>query len=322
MPPRTRRHFLKTTAATLLAGCSPRPIPPTSNQQLTTSNSNSIIDLHQHTNYSDRTDGQLLAHQRNMGVTTTILLPAGHPAERPSTHMGRSNGLAARTGPNETCYRLAQEHPGQYHFFANETPDVENARQEIEKYLKLGALGIGEQKFNIDVESDAFTLIADLAKDYAVPVLCHFQIGMYNHGYDRLWRVLDRYPTVPFIAHAQTTWANIDRNADNDPRNLYPKTPVATGGLTDQYLSDYANFYADMSAGSGLNALTRDPDRAKAFILRHQDKLIYGSDCNDLPGKPPICQGALTITAIKRLSPSKQIARKLLHDNAAKLFRL
>src|SRR5882724_4368533 len=50
-----------------------------------------IIDIHQHTNYSGRTDDQLLRHQRAMGVTQTILLPAGSPVNRPSTHDGKTN---------------------------------------------------------------------------------------------------------------------------------------------------------------------------------------------------------------------------------------
>ena len=51
---------------------------------------------------------------------------------------------------------------------------------------------------------------------------------------------------------------------------------LTPGGLTDRYLSDYSNLYGDLSAGSGLNALTRDEDHAREFIQRHQYKLIYG----------------------------------------------
>src|SRR2546421_12536150 len=114
----SRRQFFAATAA-LAAGCqvvSAQESPPT------TQDSEAIIDIHQHTNYSGRTDEQLFMHQRNMGVTQTVLLPAGHPVERPSTHMGKSNGLAALCGPIETCYQIVQDHPGEYFFFANEVP--------------------------------------------------------------------------------------------------------------------------------------------------------------------------------------------------------
>jgi predicted TIM-barrel fold metal-dependent hydrolase len=127
---------------------------------------------------------------------------------------------------------------------------------------------------------------------------------------------------VKFIAHAQTTWANVDRNNVDNPGALYPKTPYSAGGVTDQYLRDYENFYTDISAGSGLNSLTRDHEHARAFLLMHQNKIMYGSDCNDRIGKPPACQGALTIAAIKQLAPSKEVARKILRENAARMFNV
>ena len=52
-----------------------------------------IIDIHQHTNYRERTTEQLIAHQRTMGVTHSILLPAGSAVKRPSTGEGIHNGL-------------------------------------------------------------------------------------------------------------------------------------------------------------------------------------------------------------------------------------
>ena len=89
-----------------------------------------------------------------------------------------------------------------------------------------------------------------------MPVLMHWQFGMYNHGFDRFFRVLEKFPDVNFVGHAQTWWGNIDQN-HMDQAVMYPKGPVTRGGLTDRYLSDYANMYGDLSAGSGLNALTR-----------------------------------------------------------------
>jgi predicted TIM-barrel fold metal-dependent hydrolase len=92
--------------------------------------------------------------------------------------------------------------------------------------------------------------------------------------------------------------------------------------MTDRYLSNYANFYADMSAGSGLGSLLRDEDQAREFLKRHQNKCIYGSDCADIAGKLPTCQGAQTIVAIKRLAADPAVRRKIFHDNAARLLRI
>src|SRR5689334_7449840 len=81
-----------------------------------------IIDIHQHTNYGGqrdpktwqqikpaRSDDQMIAHQRNMGITTTILLPSGKPVYRDSTHFGRSNGLESTCTSNEACMAIAKQ---------------------------------------------------------------------------------------------------------------------------------------------------------------------------------------------------------------------
>lgn len=279
-----------------------------------------VIDIHQHTGYSGRTDAQLLAHQSAMGVTTTILLPAGRPVDRPSTHGGKSNGLAAQCGGNDTVVALAGAHPGQYRFFANEVADLPEAKAEISSYLKRGALGIGEQKFGVDCDSDSIRALAELAQEFGVPILLHFQHNTYNLGIDRFHKVLERFPKVNFIGHAQTWWGNIDKNLDQ--ALLYPPGKVTPGGITDRLLSDYPNIFGDLSAGSGLNALLRDEEHTVAFLQRHQDKLMFGSDCNDILGRGPGCQGAQTIAALRRLAPNKAIERKLLFGNANRLLKL
>lgn len=280
-----------------------------------------IIDIHQHVGYSGRPDDVLLAHQRAMGVTTTILLPAGRPATRASTHKGKANGLQAEAMGNDACYAFAKAHPRAYLFGANDVPDLDGATDEIGRQIDRGAIVIAEQKFGVACDSPEMQAIYRLAEARRVPVLMHWQFGMYNHGFDRFPAMLEKFPRVTFIGHAQTWWANIDAN-HRDQTVLYPKGPVTPGGLTDRYLRDYPNMYADLSAGSGLNALTRDEAFTRDFLTRHQDKLLYGSDCNDHVGSGEKCQGAQTIAAVRRLVASKAIERKLLHDNAKRVFGL
>ncbi len=94
-----------------------------------------IIDIHQHLGYSGRQDDQFLAHQRLMGATTTILLPAGSPVDTPSTHGGVSNGLQAKCLGNEACRQFAAVQGKAFTFGANEVPDLDRATEEIERYL-------------------------------------------------------------------------------------------------------------------------------------------------------------------------------------------
>jgi predicted TIM-barrel fold metal-dependent hydrolase len=312
-----RRAFMAAASAMLVAGC--RSARQAANAPAEPADG--IIDIHQHTRYSGRSDEALIAHQRTMGITKTVLLPAGQYVQRESTHFGKSNGLAAGILGNESAVAIARQFPGEFYFFANEVPDLPGARQEIEKYLKMGAKGIGEQKFNLDCDSPPMQEIFALARDYGVPVLMHFQHEMYNKGYERMGKVLKKWQEVNFIGHAQTFWANIDRG-HADQAVLYPKTPVTSGGLTDRYLSEFPNFYGDMSAGSGLNALLRDEAHAREFMERHQDRLLYGSDCNDTAGAGEKCSGSQQIAAIRRLAPSKEIERKIFWGNARRLLKL
>jgi predicted TIM-barrel fold metal-dependent hydrolase len=287
----SRRTFAGFCAAGLLRGAEP------------------VIDIHQHTDYSGRTDPELLAHQRQMGVAKTVLLPAGSRF-----------GLAAGAGGNDTVVRIAKEHPKEYVYFANELPDIPETRKVLEKYLKGGAIGIGEQKFPVECDSRPMHLIAEIAQEFRVPVLMHFQHQTYNLGFERFHRMVEKFPKVNFIGHAQTWWGNIDRK--HEQAVMYPKGPVTPGGITDRLLSDYPNVYGDLSAGSGLNALLRDEDHARAFLARHQDRLLYGSDCSDRPGSGKPCSGTQQLAALRGLAPDPAALRKMLHGNSARLFRL
>jgi predicted TIM-barrel fold metal-dependent hydrolase len=308
----TRRTFLAVSSVAVLSAAAP---------DLAGQAADPIIDIHQHLNYSGRSDAALLAHQVAMGATTTILLPSGRPLNRASTHEGKSNGLDAQALGNEACRQFARTHRAAYRFAANEVPDIPEARSEIERYLARGAVMIAEQKFGVECDSPEMQRIYAIAQERSVPVLMHWQFETYNKGFERFPRMLEKYSRVRFIGHAQTWWANVDKN-HADQTVLYPKGPVTAGGLTDRYLADYPNMFGDLSAGSGLNALTRDEDFTRGFLERHQDKLLFGSDCSDPDGSGPKCQGSQTIAVVRRLAANKTIERKLLYGNAQKMLKL
>ena len=268
-----------------------------------------VIDIHQHTNYSGRTDEQLYTHQRDCHVTKTVLLPAGS-----------KYGLDAGCGGNDTVVAFTRAHPAEYVFFTNELPDIPETKPVIEKYLKMGAIGIGEQKFHVDCDSKPIQLIAEIARHHGVPVLMHFQHDRYNMGIERFYKMLGKYPTVTFIGHAQTWWGNIDKNHQQPV--MYPNGPVTPGGISDRLLSDYPNMYGDLSANSGLNALLRDEDNTRDFLKRHQDKLLFGSDCTDHDGSGNQCYCTRQQATVRRLAPDAQAVRKMLYSNAARVLKI
>ncbi len=296
-----RRTFLTATGTSIA-------VSPLSVRALGKKGKQEIIDLHQHTNYSGRNDMRLLRHQQALGVKWTVLLPAG-----------RKYGLGAICGGNKSVRNIVIKNPRNYVHFANEISDHPECIQTIETYLKKGALGIGEQKFRVDCDSKHIERIAELAQEYDVPVLMHFEHENYNTGIERFHKILEKFPKVNFIGHAQTWWGNIDKN--HQQKVMYPKGKVTPSGISDRLLRDYPNMYGDLSANSGQNALIRDEEHAIEFIKRNQDKLIYGSDCNDIIGRGPSCIGARTIEIIRRLISDRSIQDKIFSKNARRIIR-
>src|SRR5437868_2579184 len=129
--PVSRREFLISTAGLLLAG-------KLEGESQSAQAAEPVIDIHQHTHYSGRSDQDLIAHQKSMGVTMTILLPAG-----------RFYGLDAECGGNDTVVALAKKYPLSFKYFANEVADHPAALKVVRAHLRRGAIGIGEQKFRI-----------------------------------------------------------------------------------------------------------------------------------------------------------------------------
>lgn len=332
----TRREFLGSTAALLAA-----PLVAASDA------SEPVLDLHQHTPYSGRSDDQLITHQQNNGVTITNLLAA-------------DGWLLSVAGGNADCAALQAKYPDQFVRFACADPvegrmldiggpalegpvdDLSPRKEELfglswpSPVVKLraaglgtgrrrGAIGIGEMKFHVAVDSPEMDRVYKLAEELSVPVLLHFEYQHYNLGIEKLENVLKAYPKVNFFGHAQTWWANI--SADCDPSVMYPKGPIKPGGLIDRLLSDYPNIYGDLSANSGLNALTRDPEFTAGFLERHGRKLVWGSDCSCRDGRGAgspdgYCIAQRCLATLRKTVTDRERLRRILYGNGAELLRL
>jgi predicted TIM-barrel fold metal-dependent hydrolase len=56
---------------------------------------------------------------------------------------------------------------------------------------------------------------------------------------------------------------------------------IVQGGRLVDLLQRFPNLYCDISAGSGHNALKRDPEFAEKFLTDFQDRILYGRDYFD-----------------------------------------
>jgi len=305
MSNQNRRQFLGTLGALALA--------PSVNA---TAKAQPILDLHQHTNYMGatrrRTDPELIAHQAYHGVTTTVL-QAGE------------GWMLEELGNNARCAALEKDYPDMFVRFTCADPAASSAVDVLRGNVSRGALGFGELKFNVAVDSPEMHRVYKLAEELRVPLLIHFQYETYNTGFERFENVLKAYPNVNFFGHAQTWWGNI--SSDLDPLDLYPTGPVKPGGLTDRLLADYPNIYGDLSAESGLNALTRDPEFARGFVARHSRKLVWGSDCDCMDGKGSgssggYCIAGRSLAALRKLVADDATFHRIVYENGAALLRL
>jgi len=271
-----------------------------------------ILDLHQHTPYNNRPRDLVLAHQDQHRVKTTVMLPG-------------EGWMLKIIGGNRECAAFQAANSDRYVRFASADPAESRTVDVLRGNIQRGALGIGEMKYHVAVDSPEMHRVYKLAEEMQVPVLLHFEYETYNTGYERFEKVLKAYPKVNFIGHAQTWWGNV--SADLDQLDLYPKGPVKPGGLTDKLLGDHANLYADLSAGSGLNAITRDQEFYRGFIARHSPKLLWGSDCDCHDGKgggirSGQCLAEQSLALLRKLAPDVATYRRIIYGNAAKLLKV
>ncbi|MCI0419863.1 MAG: amidohydrolase [Acidobacteria bacterium] len=271
-----------------------------------------ILDLHQHTPYNKRPRELVLVHQEQHRIKTTVILPG-------------EGWMLKIIGGNRECADFQAAHSDRYVKFTSADPAESRALDVLRGNIQRGAIGIGEMKYHVAVDSPEMHRVYKLAEEMQVPVLLHFEYEMYNTGFERFDKVLKAYPKVNFIGHAQTWWGNV--SADLKPLDLYPKGRVKPGGLTDRLLSDYANIYADLSAGSGLNAMTRDPEFYRGFIERHSRKLIWGSDCDCNDGKGAgvqsgRCLAEQSLELLRKLTPDMTTYRRIVYGNGAGLLKL
>ena len=159
-----------------------------------------------------------------------------------------------------------------------------------------------------------------------MPILFHLAERVSNNiygladdlGLPRLEKMLIECPDTIFIGHAMAFWSEISGDNSEAIRNIYPKGPILPGGRLSTLLQQYPNLYGDLSAGSGFNAISRDPEFGFSFLERFQDQLLFGTDLCAIGQKTPIItylkeameEGRLSLTAFKKIS--EENAKKIL----------
>ncbi len=150
----------------------------------------------------------------------------------------------------------------------------------LKRYVDAGAKGLGEHKCGVAIDDPRNLAVFRAAGELRLPVLFHMdgQRNTDKPGLPGLERVLQEVPGSRFIGHAPGFWASISGDVTESTMGGYPKGPVAPGGAIDRLMEKYPNLYGEFSAGSGANAIRRDLEFGREFLIRRADRLLFGTD--------------------------------------------
>jgi predicted TIM-barrel fold metal-dependent hydrolase len=215
----------------------------------------------------DLTPQQLVARMDREGIEKSVLLPLESP-EAVAGWFLTEDAIAAR-----------DLYPERLIAFMSLDPRSRRVAEMFDMYVEdYDCRGFGELKNGLAFDDERHQVIYAKCDEYRLPLVFHSDPGLcYDEvGLPRLESMLQRYPRCTFCGHGPGFWAAI--SGDDDRSGGYPKGPVAPDGVVDRLLAEYDNLYAIFDAGSGHNALTRDPDFTLGFLERHHEKLLFGTD--------------------------------------------
>ena len=290
-----------------------------------------IIDIHTHITYRDPKllkllgrkvfDAAILLKRMDMeGIDKSVLLPLANPENIDMF------GVAG----NRECLEAAKKVPERLIPFCNIDPRsmFNTPKADLSKLMKiyrdLGCKGIGEVCANIPITHRMCKNLFYHAGCEKMPVLFHLakKVGGVYGLVDKLHlpgleEVLKEFPDTIFIGHAMSFWNEIDAGLKPENRGGYPKGPIEKEGRLWKLMAAYPNLYGDLSAGSGFNAISRDPEVGYRFLQKFNTKLFFGTDrftSKDEP-IPPI------LPFLKDALKRKKISRKAYDNIMYKNFK-
>ena len=303
----SRRHFFSSAGA---VGCAALATSINGPMLSAADDKLRLIDCHLHINHYDRSIADTVHHIQATGTDKAFILPL---------ETGEGGVLLT----SDTVLEAFHQHADRVIPFCQCNIRDEDVVRRIRHYHELGCRGVGEQKEHLPLNDRRVELLIALCDELNWPITIHFQDGKdgYNQGLaQHLETYLKRYKRVRIIGHAQTWWANISAAVPPAEQTLYPTGPVVPGGVIDRLLGEYPNLYADLSASSGFNALSRDEDFTAGFLRRHHQKLLFGSDCPCRDGKGAnfkgLCYSTRLQTFLRRMVSDEAALDDIFYKNA------
>ncbi|NLO07592.1 MAG: amidohydrolase family protein [candidate division WS1 bacterium] len=205
----------------------------------------------------------------------------------------------SRFVPPEDVIEMYERYPDRLIPFCSLDPRAgrnsveEDFRRFLQIYREMGCRGVGETTCNLPMDDPLVWNMFSACADEGMPVTIHIGpriggcYGLYDElGLPRLEKTLREFPDLIVFGHSQPFWAEIDADVTQETRGGSVKGSVRPGRLVDLF-ERYENLWGDLSAGSGHNALTRDPAFALEFIESFRDRLMFGTDLAYPEHEPP-----------------------------------
>ncbi|MBM80289.1 MAG: amidohydrolase [Planctomycetaceae bacterium] len=188
----------------------------------------------------------------------------------------------------------------------------------IKRYVDQGAKGFGEHKVGLDFDDPLMMRVYEACQEVGIPLLFHIDNlrGKDKPGLPNLENAVRSFPELNFIGHGPGWWASISGDTDQKSLGGYPKGPVAEGGAIDRLMAKYPNIYGDLSAGSGANSISRDLKFGREFLIRRQDRIMFGTDYL-MPG-----QQVPQFDLFETLKLPADVEAKIFHKNATRVLKL
>lgn len=294
-----------------------------------------IIDVHAHVYRDPRIVQQRgattfmaasdqIAVMDRLGIDKAVILPLNN-AECPAEPQSIGEVL-----------QICTAHPGRFIPFCNVDPRLprhpgkmtaDECQFILEQYKALGCKGIGEVTARIPWNCRPMQCFLEAAERLALPVTFHTiteDVNSYGildgMGLPGLEAALERFPTLPFFGHSPAFWSEISGDVAPDTKNDYPSGPVKPGGALIRLFRKHPNLYGDLSAGSGFNALARDPNHAYEFLDAFQDRLMLGLDYCSVRNDMQHVQWLTQARDNGRISP--EVYSKVMGGNALRVLGL
>ncbi|MBI3947508.1 MAG: amidohydrolase family protein [Armatimonadetes bacterium] len=196
----------------------------------------------------------------------------------------------------------------------------------LEEYVARGCRGMGEMLPKLAFDDPRCLNLFRQAGRFGMPIIFDMNDNPIYYGLrddpglPRLEKALRECPGTVLVGHGPTFWAEISGDVPPDQRVGYPSGPVRPGGAVSRLMAQYSNLWADLSAGSGYNAISRDPGFGLEFLDQFQDRLMFGTDYCIRSQKTVANVGFFqSLRAERRLSDDAW--EKIAWKNAARLLK-